>query len=94
LQTTPEDFDIDELVKELKDLSDKILDIHGVHLWTLDGENNVMTFHMVVEEGCGLSALVDLKRKLKHFLEHKGISDVNIDIENLDNCSDEFGTRH
>ncbi len=90
LQATPEDFEIDILVEEIKKLSSQILDIHDVHLWTLDGSNNVMTFHLVLADDCGISRMVELKREIKHYLEHKGIDEVNIDIENLGNCSDVF----
>lgn len=94
LQGIPEDFEIDILVEEIKALSLEILDIHDVHLWTLDGSNNVMTFHLVLADDCGINRMVELKREIKHYLEHKGIDEVNIDIENIGNCSDVFEHNH
>ena len=94
LQATPNDFDINHLTNELKIKFKEIEDIHGVHLWTLDGQNNVMTFHMVVNRGYSVEEVVELKKSVKHYLEHEGIGEVNIDIENLGNCSDNYKHNH
>lgn len=90
LQAIPEDFDINIISSKILELSPKIIDIHDIHLWTLDGISHVMTFHMVVSEECGLKEMVQLKKEVKHFLEHMGIEEVNIDMENEGNCSDNY----
>lgn len=87
LQAVPDGYDIDEIRKKLMDRHPFITDLHGVKLWTLDGENNIMTFHMCVKNSPGISEIVDIKRNVKQTLMEMGIEDVTIEIENLDNCS-------
>lgn len=94
LQATPDDIDIDSLNEDLRKTFTDIEDIHDIHIWTLDGESHVMTFHMVVNKDCNVENIVELKKRIKHYLEHEGINEVSIDIENLGNCSNDYEHHH
>lgn len=48
LQSVSEDVDINELYGDLRQL-EGVKDIHDVHVWTLDGEYNIATVHVVLE---------------------------------------------
>lgn len=88
LQAVPDGYDIDEIKKTLIEKHPMITDLHGIKLWTLDGETNIMTFHMCVRDNLKLNDLVEIKRNIKQTLMELGIEDVTIEIENLNNCSD------
>ena len=94
LQATPNEIDIDKLNETLRKKFTDIEDIHNIHIWTLDGESHVMTFHMVVSKDCNVLDIVELKKRIKHHLEHEGIGEVSIDIENLGNCSNDYEHHH
>lgn len=87
LQAVPEGYNIEEIEAKLKELHPDVREIHGTKLWTLDGDSNIMTFHMCVCNDPGINEIIDLKRSVKNTLQELGISDVTIEIENLDNCS-------
>lgn len=87
LQAVPEGFEITKIEKEIIKDHPSVFDIHGTKLWTLDGESNIMTFHMCVKNEPDLNEIISLKRSVKDTLKKMGIEDVTIEIENLDNCS-------
>jgi len=87
LQAVPEGYDISKIEDEIVKIHPSVFDIHGTKLWTLDGDSNIMTFHMCVKNEPDLNEIVSLKRSVKNTLGNLGIEDVTIEIENLDNCS-------
>ncbi len=48
LQSAPKDFNESVFVNKAKKLQ-KVLDIHDLHVWSLDGEKHVMSLHVVVD---------------------------------------------
>jgi len=54
---------------------------HDLHIWSMDGDYNILTVHLVVEANLELTALTDLKKKIKHDLLHKSIQHVTIEFE-------------
>lgn len=87
LQAVPEGYDIKKIEKEIVEKHPGILELHGTKLWTLDGESNIMTFHMCVKGNPDIAEMIGLKRDVKETLGALGIQDVTIELENLDNCS-------
>ena len=87
LQAIPETYDLMDLEEKIVSSSELVEEIHNVHLWTLDGITNIMSFHLVVEENLSIDQIVALKKEIKSLLQEMGIQDVSIDIENLNNCS-------
>lgn len=49
LEKTPEWISHDEVLNEIKKL-DGVLDIHHIHLWTLDGNKNYITIHALIDK--------------------------------------------
>ncbi len=92
LQAVPDGYNVPEIEAKLMKLHPDILEIHGIKLWTLDGDSNIMTFHMCVKNEPDINEIVNLKRSAKITLQEMGIEDVTIEIENLDNCSNSDST--
>jgi cobalt-zinc-cadmium efflux system protein len=79
LQATPQNVDMDELEKEIKNI-EGVVSIHDLHLWTMDGESHIMTLHVVADT-------VDkevLKHKIVETSEPFHIEHVTIEIEKPD----------
>ena len=51
LEGTPENVDPADLSEKLVTQIPGVVDIHHVHIWSLTGENPVLTLHAVVEQG-------------------------------------------
>ncbi len=80
---TPKKIDISELTKHILKV-EKIIDVHHIHVWTLDGEINCATLHIITQE---LDSKIKTEVK-KELFEH-GISHVTIEMETeLENCEE------
>jgi cobalt-zinc-cadmium efflux system protein len=79
LQGIPSTIDIDTIQHKLESLP-KVSNVHDLHIWTLDGEQHVLSVHLVTSlTEC--NEITELKHSAKHLLEHEGISHVTIEIE-------------
>lgn len=89
LEKSPKDYNPDK-IKEILLKNENIINIHHIHVWTLDGINNYLTFHVIVKESIDKKELINLKHYIKHKLEHIGISHTTIEFEYEDEeCKDE-----
>ena len=72
---TPKNVCIDDILEHLKGV-DGVIDVHHLHVWTLDGEVNLATVHIVAKEYDA-----NIKNAVKEeFIEH-GINHVTIEFE-------------
>lgn len=75
LVKTPHGIDIDEIKHHLKEL-DGVLDVHHIHIWSMDGNSNYATMHIVTN---GDHSTV--KKAVKEEMHHHGISHTTVEIE-------------
>ena len=77
----PKNIDIDQLIEQIKKV-DGVIDVHHIHIWTIDGEINCATLHLVVKEKSR-----KIMMSVKEEMEEHEISHTTIEIETLeDNC--------
>lgn len=92
LEKTPSNISLDDIKKHLSDIKG-IIDIHHIHIWSIDGYNNYATMHVVTDNKNKL-----IKEEIRHELFEHGISHVTIELEttnelcNEHNC--EINTQH
>lgn len=84
LEKVPEDIDVDFLKSELEK-NFNIKEIHHVHIWSMDGENNYLTMHVVIDSNEEKENIIKLKSEIKKELYKKKINHATIEIE----CEDE-----
>lgn len=74
-EKTPEGIDVKELKHHLKEI-DGVIDVHHIHVWSMDAENNLATLHVVTD--CEGHRIKDAIRDQlhKHHIGH-----VTIEIE-------------
>ncbi len=82
LQGTPEDLDISSLESTIKSING-VEDVHDIHVWTMDGEHNVLTAHVVVPASMTLENANILKKEIHHEMKHSKISHCTIEIERV-----------
>lgn len=83
LEKTPKNINITELKEHLLKI-ENIIDVHHVHVWSMDGFKNYATVHVVVE-----NLNVDIKNKIREELKEHGIDHVTIEIESKNEKCDE-----
>lgn len=83
LEKTPVGVSVDEIKEHLL-VIDNIVDVHHVHIWSIDGYNNYATMHVVVEKDAK-----NIKEQIREELEEHGISHATIELENKnEKCKD------
>jgi len=88
LEKTPEGISHDEVLREIKKL-DGVLDIHDIHLWTLDGNKNYITIHALIDKKLSVPKIIALKKTIKDALKKQNISHCVIEFEWEDeNCEE------
>ncbi|MFW5843323.1 MAG: cation diffusion facilitator family transporter [Spirochaetota bacterium] len=80
LQHAPAGVPTSELRGALEDL-EGVAEVHHVHVWTLDGEYNLLSAHLVMEGNPPLDALEETKASAKERLGEKGIQHVTLEFE-------------
>lgn len=81
LEKTPNNIDISELKEHLNEI-DEVIDVHHIHVWSMDGFTHFATMHVTAEENSK-----EVKDKIREELKEHGISHVTIELEGKDeNC--------
>ena len=75
LEKAPDDVKINELREHILEI-DGVIDLHHVHVWSMDGRNNYATMH-IVSSGDTHKIKDEIRRELR---EH-GISHVTLELE-------------
>lgn len=84
LEKTPEDIEIDEIKEHILEING-VIDVHHIHIWSIDGFNNYATMHIVTDS----KKINELKHTIKEELNEHGISHTTIEIEDKDSKCDE-----
>jgi len=79
----PKNIDLDKIINALLEI-DGVKDVHHLHIWTIDGENNYATLHVATEQ---INA--EIKENVKHKLKEHGIFHSTVEMETLnENCQE------
>lgn len=80
----PSSIKLEELKKHLIEI-EGIINVHHIHIWSLDGVNNYATMHIVYD---GLDSTY-IKDKVKEEMLEHGISHTTIELEDKDSDCDD-----
>ncbi len=69
----PSGIDIGSIMREMRQ-TEGVVDVHDVHVWSLDGEDNILTAHVVAKDG-------SVRRRIREALKKFGISHSTIEVE-------------
>lgn len=78
LEKAPRSISVQKLSENLRKIPG-IKDIHHLHVWSMDGEHNYATMHVVTNK----ESTVALKQRLRAEARKQGIGHLTIEIENL-----------
>jgi cobalt-zinc-cadmium efflux system protein len=83
LQAVPKDLDIKQLEQSIIAL-EKVDSLHHTHIWSLDGENHVLTTHIIVEDNTTREEIQGIKGAIRHLGEELHLEHITVEIEYLD----------
>lgn len=87
LQATPKNVDLEKVVERLADLP-QVRSTHHTHVWSLDGENHVLSTHLVVSDEATREEVIQLKRDSKAIVESMQLDHVTVEVEfESEDCS-------
>lgn len=75
LEKTPEEVDISH-IKEHLCAMEEVLDVHHIHVWSLDGRSSCATMHIVTD-----ADPIRVKRKVREELAEHGIGHATLELE-------------
>lgn len=84
LEKTPEGIKIEEIKNHIIEI-DGVLNVHHIHIWSIDGFNNFATMHVVTDT----DKFWELKHRIKEELKEHGISHTTVELESKEHQCDE-----
>ena len=85
LEKVPHNIDVNELKEHIGKING-VLNIHHIHIWSMDGHNNYATMHIVAEGDSH-----NIKKQIREELKEHGIGHVTLEIEaKNEHCHEEL----
>lgn len=85
LEKAPHNIEVSEIKEHIKEI-EGVIDVHHIHLWSMDGQNNFATMHIVTD-----ISPQEIKEKVRKELCEHGIGHVTIEIEtSSEQCRDKL----
>ena len=89
LQATPDKAQLERIRDDLLS-NEHVSDLHHFHMWSLDGERNVMTVHLVLVGDVSTEHIQTLKNDVQHSLKKYNFEHTTVEFEFADEqCRDE-----
>jgi len=86
LQGVPEELDINEIESKILNI-DFVNSIHHMHIWSLEGEHNVFTAHIKIDDNSNLNNFKKVKSDVKNILKEYKFEHYTVEVEfNDENC--------
>ncbi len=83
LQGSPSQLDMEEVKRSLLGIGE-VQDVHDLHAWSVDGEYNVMTVHVVLRSALPMEEQHRLKLEIRDKLLSMGVQHCTIEFEVAD----------
>ncbi len=80
LQGVPDKISIEDFEKRVRNI-EGVKDMHHTHLWSLDGEENVLSVHLIVDETADREDLAKIKQTINELSNEYGINHTTVEIE-------------
>lgn len=83
MQGVPDETNTREIKKYLLSLSN-VKEVHDLHIWSMDGDYNVLTAHIVMDGHPTMEELKPLKKEIHHNIGEYGINHATLEFEMAD----------
>lgn len=78
LEKTPHGIDVSDIQEHLCEI-DGIINVHHIHIWSMDGQNHYATMHIITNKDAG-----QIKQSVRDELAEHGIGHVTLEFEGED----------
>ena len=90
LNGVPEGINPNKIQKLIEEIP-AVEQTHHLHIWAMSSSENALTVHLVVNEGISFQEMEQIKKELRHKLEHHNIQHSTFEIESSGcKCDQEF----
>lgn len=87
LQGTPQGISVENIHERLNEVPE-VCGVHDCHVWSMDGEYNILTVHLQLKHDYRISDLRELKKRIQDKLAHESIEHITVEFENEgDDCA-------
>ena len=86
LQAVPDTHNLPDIEHRLAKIS-QVLSVHHTHIWSLDGENNVLSTHLVVEPDASKDDLMRIKSNVRAITSELSLAHSTVELEFEEDCS-------
>lgn len=84
LEKVPHGISVEEIKEHVSEI-EGVIDVHHIHIWSMDGHNNYASMHIVTEADAHI-----VKEEIREELEEHGIGHVTLELEGKDeHCHEE-----
>ncbi len=80
LQAVPEEVQLEEFEAALRKIP-RVLSIHHIHVWSLDGRRHVLTAHIVVDDDTRADELIDIKCDIRDLTRDMSLEHTTFEVE-------------
>jgi cobalt-zinc-cadmium efflux system protein len=84
LDAVPSSIKVEEIKAEILKLKG-VKEIHHIHIWAMGTTKNAITAHLILEKSLDEKQIAEVKRTIKHKLEHLNIQHATLETEGI-NC--------
>lgn len=84
MQGTPAEVDIEKIKQEILNINE-VQSVHDIHVWSLDGEHNVLTCHIVLDN-CTVAETKKVKESIEEHMKSFSVSHTTIECEIQGEC--------
>lgn len=87
LQANPKDFDLESYFEKVKSLPG-VVATHDIHVWSLDGHQHVISYHLQCDPQFSFDQITNIKDKCRSLLKGYGHFHCTIETETNAQCAD------
>lgn len=80
LQAKPEGISEKEIIRKVEGLPG-VVSVHDTHLWSMDGEETVLTLHVVVPDQVEPAEIIELKQAIRSLGHKQSVNHITIEFE-------------
>ena len=86
LQAVPDTHSLPDIEHRLAKVP-QVLSVHHTHIWSLDGEDNVLTTHLVVDPNASKHDLIHIKSAVRKITSELSLAHSTVELEFEEDCS-------
>ncbi len=80
LQSTPPEINIDDIEEKIKSIKN-VISVHDTHIWTIDGEYNILTAHVVLKDSTNVSKIQKTKSEIRKTMMMFNVQHTTVEFE-------------